>query len=215
MVRRLLILHSILITVLVMRVLGGYSAAEAPQPSIVQEQSITRSEIETHVNDKSFGPFIEREKAQLLLVDLGSPSELHVRPVDPASLISLPGYEPISLGHHYSSALSPDGSLLAVITWPSGSPRDAGTERDVGVLHLIHLESWTDEVTSITFPGQMFVPMVFSPDGGTLYWMEHGLAAGRMACLVTISYIAMTLARVPRQNLQTYLKTTNHGRCEC
>ena len=85
------------------------------------------------------------------------------RPVDPLSLLDLPGYQAIDFGHHYTRALSHDGRTLAMITWPNGMDNLGG------VLHLVEMPAWTDHVTDVTF--NYFVgTLLFSPDGKKLYW---------------------------------------------
>ena len=57
--------------------------------------------------------------------------QLRARPIDPLKLTDLPGYEPISLGHHYQAAVDPRGRLIAAILWPGGSSNSGAK------LHLI------------------------------------------------------------------------------
>jgi hypothetical protein len=88
---------------------------------------------------------------------------LQARPVDPTTLADLPGYAPISFGHHYIYAASPDRKTLAVLTWPSGS-NNAG-----GALHLIDLDTWTDMPADLRIDDYVS-ELTFDTDGKTLYW---------------------------------------------
>ena len=89
---------------------------------------------------------------------------LQARPVDPATLADLPGYAAIDFGHHYTYAVSPNRKILAVITWWSSGPSNAG-----GVLHLIDLNTWTDMPTSLRIDDYAS-DITFGANGKTLYW---------------------------------------------
>lgn len=106
---------------------------------------------------------------------------LQARPVDPATLVDLPGYTPIDFGHHYTYAVSPDRKMLAVITWLGDS--NAG-----GVLHLIDLNTWTDMPTSFRIDDYAS-DITFGADGKTLYWTipsvrdsAHGMPRDYQLC---------------------------------
>lgn len=102
--------------------------------------------------------------ALLLVTDNAAHDALSVRPIDPLTLQDVPGYSPLSMGHHYVTALSPDRKTLAAIMWPSSW----GTG---GSLHLIDLTTWKDEQTIVTF-SQYVSALYFSRDGNTLYWVQ-------------------------------------------
>jgi hypothetical protein len=89
---------------------------------------------------------------------------LQARPVDPATLADLPGYAPIDFGHHYTYAASPDRKMLAVITWWSSGPSNAG-----GILHLIDLNTWADMPTNLRVDDYVG-ELTFGADGKMLYW---------------------------------------------
>lgn len=77
-----------------------------------------------------------------------------LRPVDPFTGQDLDGYPPIALGGgSFSSAVSPDGKTMAVVT-------------QVTRLHFVDLVRWQDTVTELRFPGVMAT--TFSPDGSKL-----------------------------------------------
>lgn len=89
---------------------------------------------------------------------------LRGRPVDPRTLADLPGYERVDFGHHYTSAFSPDGSTMALVTWPEG--RSQG-----GTLHLVEKPAWNVLTTGVAF-NQHVSSLHFSPEGDALYWVE-------------------------------------------
>jgi hypothetical protein len=104
---------------------------------------------------------------KLGLVTLGEDDDgLQGRLIDPLTLADLPGYESIDFGHHYTSALSPDGRILALITWPSGSPGDS----QAGVLSLVELAAWRTHSTEVTFADYVY-PLNFGLVGSTFYWV--------------------------------------------
>src|SRR5574341_421490 len=88
---------------------------------------------------------------------------LQARPVDPVTLVDLPGYAPINFGHHYTYAVSPDRKTLAVITWSGGASNAGGT------LHLIDLNTWADKPTNLRIDDYAG-DLTFGADGKTLYW---------------------------------------------
>jgi hypothetical protein len=87
-------------------------------------------------------------------------------PVDPTTLEPLPGYEPISLGHHYTHAFSPDGRTMAAFIWPV----ETGGAGWGGRLYLIDLNDWT-----VADPGveveQNTGHLLYSADGQSLFWI--------------------------------------------
>ncbi|MGI8854978.1 MAG: hypothetical protein ACR2JW_04445 [Thermomicrobiales bacterium] len=117
--------------------------------------------------------------APLPLVDLDAapPQPFHglrMRPLDPATLVDVPGIAPLDFAHHYVQTVSPDGRTMAAILWPSGSSNRGG------VLHLIDLTSWVDTATAVSFDDYV-AGLVFSPDGQALYWAgstRHDAAHG-------------------------------------
>ena len=85
-------------------------------------------------------------------------------PVDPVTLANLPGYAPISFGHHYAYVVSRDRQTLAVIAWPSGSSNLRGT------LHLIDLNTWSETVEELRLDNSVS-DLAFDAGGKALYWM--------------------------------------------
>lgn len=102
--------------------------------------------------------------ALFLVTDNATHTELAVQPVDRVSLQALGDYAPLSLGHHYTAAISPDRSTMAAVVWPSD--RQTG-----GVLHIIDLITWNDRVITATFD-HTITALHFGPDGETLFWMQ-------------------------------------------
>ena len=90
---------------------------------------------------------------------------LNISPVDPTTLEPLPGYEPISLGHHYTHAFSPNGQTMAVITWPV----EGGGAGWGGKLYLIDLADWTMTDTGVEIE-QNTRTLLYAADGKVLYW---------------------------------------------
>lgn len=102
--------------------------------------------------------------ALFLVTDNASHTELAVQPVDRVSLQALGDYAPLSLGHHYTAAISPDRNTMAAVVWPSD--RQTG-----GVLHIIDLTTWNDRVTTATFD-HTIKALHFGPEGETLFWVQ-------------------------------------------
>src|SRR5258705_154290 len=100
--------------------------------------------------------------ALLAITEKENGAGLQARPVDPATIVDLPGYAPIDFGHHYTYAVSPDRKVLAVITWPGDS--NAG-----GSLRLIDLNTWTDTPADLRIEDYVG-DLTFGADGRTLYW---------------------------------------------
>ncbi len=99
----------------------------------------------------------------LAVTENGNGVGLQARPVNPATLADLPSFAPINFGHHYTYATRPDGKVLAMITWPSGSNNAGGT------LHLIDLNTWTDMPADLRIDDYVS-DLSFGADGRTLYW---------------------------------------------
>ncbi|MDQ6855374.1 MAG: lactonase family protein [Actinomycetota bacterium] len=118
---------------------------------------------------------------------------LFARPIDPATLADIPGFTPLYLGHHYRSALSPDGRTLAAFVWPpSGGGSGTG-----GVLHLVDPLAWTDRVTDVQI-NQNLDWFGWSADGKQLYWLrsvDTDLQAIFAADIATLT--VRELARLP------------------
>ncbi len=102
--------------------------------------------------------------ALFLVTDNAAHTELAVQPVDPVSLQPLADYVPLSLGHHYTAAISPDRGTLAAITWPS-------EWQTGGILHIIDLTTWNDQITTAIFDHAV-TDLSFSADGVTLFWVQ-------------------------------------------
>ena len=94
-----------------------------------------------------------------------SGQELVMRPLDPETMEPLTGYDPISLGHHYTHAFSPDGRTMAVIIWPV----ETGGAGWGGKLYLIDLTDWTMTDTGVEIE-QNTGTLLYSQDGRALYW---------------------------------------------
>ncbi|HEX9989393.1 MAG TPA: hypothetical protein VGE45_13075 [Chloroflexia bacterium] len=106
-----------------------------------------------------------------------------VRPVDPATGETTPGYEPITVGTKRDFAgapiLSADSTRLLVVESPGrmAEPYADGTRYQLtaNVLHLIDVQAWRDVTATLTSTlGTGGVGQVaFSPDGGRLALAHH------------------------------------------
>jgi hypothetical protein len=142
-----------------------------PEGSVGQ-QSLSYSTVEPQPVTPGAGETTSPEKLPLadrpaLIRVLQSEEEdrLVAQPIDRITLADLPDFSPIDFGHHYVYAISPDGTTMALISWPNG------IENQGGELRLIDLHSWTDRATAATFDA--FVgALIFSLDGKQLYWSE-------------------------------------------
>lgn len=86
-------------------------------------------------------------------------------PLDPATGTALTDYAPISLGHTFSHAFSPDRGTLAVVSFPNDLVSN-------GSLLLIELPTWETQRLELKLNGWVH-SMVFSPDGKQLA-IAHG-----------------------------------------
>lgn len=96
------------------------------------------------------------------------------RPVDEATLDDPAEHDPVALGHHYTTAFSPDGSTLATVTWPTSG--QAG-----GSLTLIDLDQWGTRLLDTAIESHVS-EMLFDEDG-TLYMAQphaHGEILSRL-----------------------------------
>jgi hypothetical protein len=101
----------------------------------------------------------------LLIDDDGSGLHLLGRPIDPLTLGDVPGYTPISFGHHYLARTSPDGSTVVAILWPSGSSNGGAT------IHVIDTKTWADRELRAkvdTYTSALY----FDDLGRTVYWTQ-------------------------------------------
>lgn len=106
-----------------------------------------------------------------------------VRPVDPATGETIPGYEPITVGEKRNLAnppiLSADSTRLFVVeSYGMRSEPYAGgttTRPAANVMHLINVQAWRDVTATLTSTlGTGWVGVVaFSPDGGRLALAHH------------------------------------------
>lgn len=128
---------------------------------------------------------------------------LRARPIDPGTLADLPGFTPLDLGHHYRSALSPDGRTLAAVVWPpSGGGSGAG-----GILHLVDPIAWTDRATSVQIDENLEW-LEWSADGTRLYWLRSvGLELNAIFVTDIATLTVRDLARLPAgfQPYETHL----------
>lgn len=119
---------------------------------------------------------------------------LFARPIDPATLADIPGFSPLYLGHHYRSALSPDGRTLAAVVWPPSGGGSGGG----GVLHLVDPLAWTDRTTEVQI-NQNLDWFGWSVDSTQLYWLcavDNQIDALFAADLATLT--VHEIARLPR-----------------
>jgi hypothetical protein len=114
-------------------------------------------------------PAVEQDTSEALgplrVTSTSSGQGLEMLPVDPTTMEPLPGYEPISLGHHYTHAFSPDGRTMAVFVWPV----ETGGAGWGGKLYLIDLIDWTMADTGVEIE-QNTGHLLYSDDGRALHW---------------------------------------------
>ena len=122
---------------------GERSHLEAPRAAVEGPSSNDPAEC---AGEAESGARDHAPQSQPIVLGLRYPSSLpgpspsqgpgaQVRPVDPATLEDLSGYQPFDFGHHFTQALSPNGRALAVMSWLSGTP----WQRGGGTLRLIDL----------------------------------------------------------------------------
>jgi hypothetical protein len=100
----------------------------------------------------------------LLIDDDGTGLRLRARPIDHLTLADVPGYAPMSFGHHYVARTSPDGSTVVAILWPSGSANSGAT------IHVIDTTSWIDRQLGAKVDTYV-TAMQFDATGQTVYWV--------------------------------------------
>lgn len=101
----------------------------------------------------------------ILIDDDGSGQALRARPIDPRTLVDIPGYLPISFGHHYVARGSPDGRTIAAILWPGGSSNSGAK------IHLIDTGRWIDR--ELERPITNYTTAIrFDESGTNLYWTQ-------------------------------------------
>ncbi len=157
------------------------SASFSPAPS---------SSIDTSLAARPAG-----RPAVLLVDDDGTGMHLRARPIDPSTLIDIPGYAPIPFGHHYVARTSPDGRTVAVIHWPSGSANSGGT------LHLIDVESWVDRQVdvkagggSLDILGTYTSAIYFDDTGQAVFWTQPTAAETPTSGAVSHALVRVDLA---------------------
>ncbi len=137
--------------------------AAGPSPSVVATPQLPNSSATAAPTVKGTRP--AGEPAVLLVEDDGSGRALRARPIDPRTLADLPGYAPIPFGHHYVARVSPDGTKIAALLWPSGSNNSGGQ------LHLIGTRDWTDEALDVHVDA--YAPaMRWDSIGHIVYWAQ-------------------------------------------
>ncbi|GAA5343875.1 hypothetical protein PLACP1_00350 [Planifilum fimeticola] len=111
---------------------------------------------------------------KVILAQPAGEEELKLKPVDPMTLVDLPGYKPVYAGTHFDRAVSPDGGKLALVAWPT-------SDFEAGVLRIIDLKRWEERTADFTLRGPV-KGFVFAPGGKALYWLmpdkedsSHGL----------------------------------------
>ncbi len=119
------------------------------------------------IEPKSGAPVLDGTFDTSLLVTewRGSSEGNLLFPLDPAKGKALPGYAPISLGHTFSYAFSPNRETLAVVSYPNESVYN-------GSLLLIDLPGWKTQQFDLKLSGWVS-SMVVSPDGKRLV-IAHG-----------------------------------------
>jgi DNA-binding beta-propeller fold protein YncE len=113
----------------------------------------------------------------------GKSGSYEVRPVDPATGVTTPGYEPLIVGRRRdfvgAPSLSADGTRLLVVEayGTMSEPYADGTtyRPTANVLHMIDVQAWRD--VTATLPSTLGTGSVglvtFSPDGGRLALTTH------------------------------------------
>jgi hypothetical protein len=119
------------------------------------------------IEPTSNAPVLDRAfETSLLVTEWRGSSEGNILfPIDPAKGTALPDYAPISLGHTFSHAFSPDRGTLAVVSFPNEFASN-------GSLLLIELPAWETQRFELKLNGWVH-SMVFSPNGQKLA-IAHG-----------------------------------------
>ncbi len=105
-------------------------------------------------------------ETSLLVTEWRGNSEGNVLfPLDPAKGTALPGYTPISLGHTFFHAFSPDRNALAAVSFPNDTTYN-------GSLLIIDIPTWKTQRFELELKGWVN-SLVFSPDGKQLA-IAHG-----------------------------------------
>jgi hypothetical protein len=142
---------------------GPSERGVVPQPSVAPNASATS--VPTPTTDTSISARPAGAPRAILVDDIGTGQALHGRPVDPRTLADVPGYAPISFGHHYLAQVSPNGATIAAIFWPGGASNSGAT------MHLIDTAAWTDKVLDVKINSYTSGPR-FDASGRTLFWTQ-------------------------------------------
>lgn len=139
---------------------GAAVSSPPPEPMSQPGGTSAPTTVDTSVAARPSDPI-----RALLVDDDGSGQGLRARPIDPRTLADVPGYRPISFGHHYVAQASPDGRTIAAILWPSGSSTGGAK------IHLIDTVQWIDRelATPIT---NYTTSIRFDKNGRGLYWTQ-------------------------------------------
>jgi len=101
----------------------------------------------------------------LLLIDVNENTEQNrIRALNPKTLIEVVGKAPIVIGKKQISALSDDGSKVAIARWKKANSKEAD-------LLILNVEKWKVEETGQKIT-EAISRLTFGPDGSTLYWVQ-------------------------------------------
>ena len=159
------------------------------EPQVASSSPAPTSPVDTRPEARPSAP-----AAAILVDDDGSGIHLRARPIDPVTLEDVPGYSPISFGHHYVAAVAPRGGLIAAVLWPSGNANSGGT------LHLIDTTRWSERVLALRIDTYT-TPLHFDERGTAVFWAQPASSASDPTSAVwrldVAAGSARQLARLP------------------
>lgn len=170
------------------------TACVAPTGSTTAPTDVSEPEFATPLLNGTFG-------TSLLVTEWRGNSEGNVLfPLDSATGTALPGYTPISLGHTFFHAFSPDRDTLAVVSFPNQSNTQ-------GSLVLIDVRAWKTRHLALEINGWVN-RISFSPDGKRLA-IAHGDSRYTLT-IINIEQERIT-AQSKIESFVSHLKFTENG----
>ncbi len=101
----------------------------------------------------------------LLLIDVNENIDQNqVRALDPKTLVEVIGKTPLTIGNRQISAMSKDGSKLAIVSWAEKSSKEAE-------LKILDVKKWKIKNTGLKIK-EAISKLAFGPDGNSLYWIQ-------------------------------------------
>ena len=101
----------------------------------------------------------------LLLIDVNEGTDQNqVRALDPKTLVEVIGKTPLAIGNRQISAMSKDGSKLAIVSWAEKSSKEAE-------LKILDVKKWKIKNTGLIIKDAIG-KLAFGTNGNSLFWIQ-------------------------------------------